>query len=204
MYRPGEWKREVITDAEEGVVHGALVSAWGGERKESLLSASFLGVHLLRFDNGRWLRTQLTRGDPAAWPRSGASDVIDGQIHSERFLATIEPWHGNTVVVYRLESGAWKRHVIDETITDGHTIVTGDFDRDGVDEIIVGERGGKRSVYLYRLTNIRDDVWTKQLLDVGTMAAAGCAVADLNGDGRVDVACIGTATANLKWYESRP
>ena len=24
MYRPGEWKREVITDAEEGVVHGIL------------------------------------------------------------------------------------------------------------------------------------------------------------------------------------
>jgi hypothetical protein len=25
---------------------------------------------------------------------------------------------------------------------------------------------------------------------------------DLNGDRRVDVVCIGTATANLKWYEN--
>jgi hypothetical protein len=25
---------------------------------------------------------------------------------------------------------------------------------------------------------------------------------DLNGDGRPDIACIGSATANLKWYEN--
>ena len=36
------------------------------------------------------------------------------------------------------------------------------------------------------------------------MAAAACAVADLNGDGRTDIACIGSATANLKWYENLP
>ncbi|MGH9629768.1 MAG: hypothetical protein ACRD7E_15745 [Bryobacteraceae bacterium] len=24
----------------------------------------------------------------------------------------------------------------------------------------------------------------------------------MNGDGRIDVACIGSATANLKWYEN--
>ena len=29
MYRPGEWKREVITDAEEGVVHGILADRVG-------------------------------------------------------------------------------------------------------------------------------------------------------------------------------
>ena len=44
--------------------------------------------------------------------------------------------------------------------------------------------------------------WNKSLLDDGGMAAAGCAIADLNGDGRLDVACIGTSTANLKWYEN--
>ena len=44
--------------------------------------------------------------------------------------------------------------------------------------------------------------WNKSLLDEGGMAGAGCAIADLNGDGRLDVACIGTSTANLKWYEN--
>lgn len=203
MYRPGEWKREVITDIEEGVVHGILSTAWDGGTRESLLSASFLGVYALQFDRGRWRRTLVVKGDPSDWPKSGSSDVIVGHLGRERFLGTIEPWHGNKVVIYRQDKGAWKRHVIDETITDGHTIVAGDFDGNGQDELVVGERQGKRSAYLYRVTNAKEDTWSKQLLDDGGMAAAGCAVADLNADKRPDVVCIGTATANLKWYENR-
>ena len=121
----------------------------------------------------------------------------------ERFLATIEPWHGNTIAVYRQRSGEWTRRVIDETIADGHTMAAGDFDGDDRDEFVVGERQGRRSVYLYRLTDAGEDAWSKRPLDDGDMSAAGCAVADLNADKRLDVVCIGTATANLKWYENR-
>src|SRR6185436_4425778 len=135
--------------------------------------------------------------------KSGSSDVAVGHLGRERFLATIEPWHGNQVVVYRMDAGTWKRHVIDDAIADGHTIVTGDFDGDGQDEIVAGERQGKRSAYVYRLTNAATDAWSRQTLDDGGMAAAGCAVADLNADKKPDVVCIGTATANLKWYENR-
>lgn len=202
MYRPGEWKREPIAD-DEGVVHGIFPVAWDGDARESLLSASFLGVFLQRLDGDRWTRTKVVDGDPADWPKSGASEIVVGRIGRERYLATIEPWHGNKVVVYRLSNGAWKRHVIDETITDGHAIVAADFDGDGQDEIVAGERGGRRSVYLYRLVNAREDRWTRELLDNGGMAASGCAVADLNADKRLDIVCIGTATANLKWYENR-
>jgi hypothetical protein len=202
LYRPGEWKRELIAN-DSGVVHGILPFAWNGDSRESVFSASFLGVFQHRFDGARWTRTKILDGDPTEWPKSGASEIVVGRIGRERYLATIEPWHGNEIVVYRQVNGAWKRHVIDDTIRDGHTMVVGDFDGDGQDEIIVGERAGKRSVYLYRLTNARDDIWTKQPLDDGGMAGAGCAVADLNGDNRLDVVCIGTATANLKWYENR-
>ena len=203
MYRPGEWKREVITDTEEGVVHGILPTAWDGGKRESLLSASFLGVYALRFAKGQWKRTLVVKGEPTDWPKCGSSDVIVGHFGRERLLATIEPWHGNNVVIYRRDKDTWKRHVIDETITDGHTIVAGDFDGNGQDELVVGERQGKRSAYLYRVTNAKEDTWSKQPLDDGGMAAAGCAVADLNADKRPDVVCIGTATANLKWYENR-
>ena len=203
LYRPGEWKREVITKAEEGVVHGIFHSVWNDDGRESVLSASFLGVHLMRYDNGEWTRTKLLTGDPAPWPKSGASEIAVGHLGRELYLATIEPWHGNKVVLYRSVDGAWERWVIDESITDGHTLVVGDFDGDGRDEIVAGERGGQRSVYLYRVANDDKDRWTKQTIDDGHMAAAGCAVADLNADKRLDVVCIGTATANLKWYENR-
>jgi hypothetical protein len=203
MYRPGAWKRETITEADEGVVHGIFQSVWNEDDRESLLSASFLGVHLMRYDKGQWTRTRLLTGDPAPWPNGGSSDIAVGHSGRERFLATIEPWHGNEVVVYRQVDGAWTRHVIDQSLTDAHTIVIGDFDGDGRDEIIVDERRGRRSVYLYRAVNDQQDTWTRQTIDDGHMAAAGCAIADLNGDKRLDVVCIGTATANLKWYENR-
>lgn len=203
MYRPGDWKREAITDADEGVVHGILTTPWESGRREASLSASFVGVHAHRFDNGRWTRTEIVKGDPGEWPKSGASDVAVGRVGRDRFLATIEPWHGNKVAIYRRDSGTWKRHVIDEAIVDGHTIVSGDFDGDNRDEVVVGERQGKRSTYLYRITNPKDNTWSKVPLDAGDMSAAGCVVADLNADRKLDVVCIGTATANLKWYENR-
>lgn len=203
LYRPGEWNREVITGDEEGVVHGIFVTAWDGGARESLLSGSFRGVFLLRLDGSRWTRTLVVRGDPSEWPKSGASDVAVGHLGRERFLATIEPWHGNNIVVYRKRQRSWQRHVIDDSVDDAHTIVTGDFDGDGRDEIVAGERQGRHSTYRYRLENADTDAWRREVLDDGGMAAAGCAVADLNADRRADIVCIGTATANLKWYENR-
>ena len=42
----------------------------------------------------------------------------------------------------------------------------------------------------------------EQGVSIPTIAAAACAIADLNQDGRPDIACIGSSTANLKWYEN--
>jgi hypothetical protein len=141
----------------------------------------------------------LASGNPAPAPHSGASDLAVGKLSKDRFLCAIEPWHGNQVVVYQQQKQAWRRQVIDETLNDGHTLLTADFNRDGSDEIIAGFRGPGRSVYLYAAEAGR---WSRRILDDGGLAAAGCTVADLNGDGRIDVACIGSATANLKWYEN--
>ena len=82
---------------------------------------------------------------------------------------------------------------------DGHTIWTADLNGDGTDEIMAGFRGGSHSVFVYYADG---EGWAKRVLDDGGITAAACAAADLNGDGRIDVACIGSATANLKWYEN--
>ncbi|MBY0492482.1 MAG: VCBS repeat-containing protein [Gemmatimonadaceae bacterium] len=201
-YRPGAWTREVITEELHGVIHGMLVARWPGESYESVLSAGFEGVHRFHREQGRWVRERLVPGDPSAWPKSGASEIVVGRAGRARFLATIEPWHGNQVVVYREANGAWTRHVIDSTLVDGHTLVLGDFDGDGTDELVAGERQGRKSAYLYRLTNAKADTWTRMTLDDSRMAAAGCAVADLNADRRADVVCL--EQARLTWYENRP
>jgi len=202
-YRPGEWKREMIGDQNEGVVHGIYVIDWDGDGRDELLTASFVGIHLYKFGaDGRWSRMEIAKGDPTAWPKGGSSDVAAGRVGGGRYIAAIEPWHGNQVAVYRQQSAIWLRRVIDDSLTDGHTIVTADLNSDGNDEIIAGFRGGKHSVYVYYTDDAHGERWSKTVLDDGGMAAAACAAADLNGDGRIDVACIGAATANLKWYEN--
>ena len=204
-YRPGDWARRVLTAAERGVVHGVGVGPWDDSGRDAVLSASFQGIHLHEFEAGRWTRTRLAGGDPAPWPESGASEAQAGALGAERFVATIEPWHGHQVVAYRRAPGSgdgeWARRVIDASIEDGHTLVTADLDGDGRDEIIAGERRGRQSVYVYRLDD-GANAWSRQVLDDGGMGASGCAAHDMNADGRPDVICIGSRTANLKWYEN--
>jgi hypothetical protein len=205
FYRPGEWKREMIGSENGGVVHGIFIVDWDGDGRDDILTASFVGIHLYRLErDGRWSRTEITEGDPSAWPKGGSSDVAVGRLGGKRYLAAIEPWHGNQVVLYRQSAKEWQRHVIDASLVDGHTIWTADLNGDGNDKIIAGFRGGSHSVFVYYADDASGEHWSKHVLDDGGMAAAACAVADLNGDGRIDIACIGSATANLKWYENLP
>ena len=203
FYRPGIWKREVISQDLEGVLHGLAVTDWDRDGREDLLTASFLGVDLFSIGKKKaWVRSRLANGNTDPWPRSGSSEIAIGRLSRDRYLSTIEPWHGNQVVVYRQQGQTRHRQVIDTSLNDGHVMLTADLNRDGRDEIIAGYRGQGRSVYIYSAHDSKGTRWLRQTLDDGGMAAAGCAVADLNGDARPDVACIGTATMNLKWYEN--
>ena len=204
LYRPGEWKRELIGDENEGVAHGVFVTDWDGDRQDEILTASFVGIHLYKFaKTGRWTRTELTKGDPAPWPKCGASDVAAGRLGRRRFLASIEPWHGNQVVVYPEKDKRFTRIVLDDKLIDGHTVEAADLNGDRIDEVIAGYRGKGGSVYIYYSQDGKGVRWSKTVLDNGGIGAASCTVADLNQDALPDVACIGSSTSNLKWYENR-
>jgi hypothetical protein len=191
FYRPGEWKRETIPSLNEGVQHGIFIVDWDGKDREAILAASFDGIHLYRYQADKtWTRTEISK--------ENTSDVTVGHLGKERFLAAIEPWHGNRVVVYREQGTAWSRTVLDESLTDGHTILSADLDGSGRDQIVAGFRQGAKSVFIYRSDSTGK--WGKRILDDGKMPAASCVAVDLNGDGRVDLACIGATV--LKWYEN--
>lgn len=200
-YKPGDWHRQLITDADEGVVHGIYIYDWNNDGRQDVLTASFRGIHVnLAQADGGWKREKIVDGDPAPWPKSGSSDVAVGRLRGERFLAAIEPWHGNQVAIYRQKQGKWQRTVIDDSLVDGHTVYTADLNGDGKQEVVAGFRGGKRGVYVYYEEGGR---WIRQILSEGEVSAAACVAVDLNHDRKPDIACIGSATQNLVLYTQK-
>jgi len=75
----------------------------------------------------------------------------------KKYLATIEPWHGNQVVVYlppEQKGDLWDRKVLDATLKQAHALWCADLDGDGDDEIVVGWREpsdstGRPGIVLY-------------------------------------------------------
>lgn len=203
-YRPGEWRRILISDQNEGVQHGLCVMDWDGNHRDAILTASFVGLDLYRLQSdGHWLRTELARGDPSPWPKCGSSEIAVGRLGGSRFLCSIEPWHGNEVAVYHQERGQWIRQVLDRSFHEGHALATADFNGSGRDDIVAGYRAGGGGLVCYTADDERGAHWTRHDIDIGGVAPSSCAVVDLNGDGKLDIVAIGTATANLKWYENR-
>jgi hypothetical protein len=187
------------------MAHGLCVTSPEDGAQATLLTASFDGVHRYQWNNGGMIRVQLGQGHPGPRPEQGSSEVGMGCLRSDesRFVATIEPWHGNEVVVYSGRDSdplPWPRTVIDGSLVDGHGLVCLDVDGDGTDEIVAGGRGGTHDVLLYRWS---PDGWQRNILDPGSVAIAGLTVADINGDGRPDLVATGTATHNVVWYENQ-
>ncbi|HEX6162885.1 MAG TPA: VCBS repeat-containing protein [Vicinamibacterales bacterium] len=206
-YNPVDWKRQIVTDAEDGVMHGILAADWDGKGRDALLTASFLGVHLHRYNNGKWTRTRLVEGNPAPWPQNGAGEVAMVRAKNARILATIEPFHGNEaprpdteVVTYSGSGDKWDgRTVIDKGLNYGHALEAVDLDGDGADELVAGYMGKPNGINVYRRN--ADGAWSKFVLESNAMPGSGCTVADFNNDKRMDLACTGGTT--LKWYENK-
>ncbi len=209
VYRPPSWQPTVI-DQSSHVVHGVRIVDWDGDKAQEILTASFEGVTLYdwRAREKHWEKTRLGEGDQRPGPKRGASEVALGQLRKDpagRFFATVEPWHGNQVVVYRPPAGAglWRRQVIDDSLVEAHALAVTDLDGDGRDEIVAGFRGKGRRLLVYRARDAAGADWERVVLDDGDMATSSVVITDLNGDRRPDVVAIGSASGNLKWYENR-
>ena len=205
----GEWKRLTIDDQLHGVLHRARVVKWVEGSRDQILTAGFDGIVLHQAagkpGNLKWEHTVLSKGHQEEAPRAGTSDVKVGHLQKRRFMAAVEPWHGNEVVVYTPDkSGAWQRQVIFDALKEGHEVCVGDFNGDGRDDIVAGDRakGEISSAHVFYAQDDEGKHWRHEVLDPMGMSASGCQVADINGDGRPDIVMIGGATHNINWYEN--
>jgi hypothetical protein len=206
-YRQGDWTRQLIDDQLFGILHRVRPVQWVNGKREQLLTTGFDGIVLHSAtgsgDKLHWTHENLSKGHEEEAPRKGTSDVAVGQLHGKRFLGAVEPWHGNEVVVYTQDAAhKWQRKVIFSEMVEGHEVVVGDFNGDGLDDIVTGDRGKGKSVHIFYAQDDKGEKWEHHVIDDGGMAGSGCVKADINNDGRLDVVCIGASTGNLKWYEN--
>ncbi len=179
----------------------------GGAAEETLLVATKEGV--------RAVEAGANRMTPVTMTTIAAGEVRRGALPGGgRFITTIEPMHGNELVVYRGpatpgSAGAdWTPHrtVLDSKLVQGHGLATADLLGSGSDQIVVGWRGNNRpgdsmGVAVYGATDATGEKWTRlALVDDKSMAVEDLKVADLNGDGRPDIIAAGRATKNVIIY----
>lgn len=123
----------------------------------------------------------------------------DDQTH---FLATIEPMHGNRLVVYDLKDKS--QTVLNSQLKDGHALAVADFLGLGFDQIAVGWRlpneAGEIGVKLFVPKNGSLSEFEEYWIDKDGMACEDLQAADLDGDGKPELIASGRATKNLKVY----
>jgi hypothetical protein len=125
--------------------------------------------------------------------RDGKLDVIG--------LAT-EP---SSLVWYRNPS--WEKHVVTSRAKEYIDLAPYDIDRDGrVDLAIAHDFGMSRTSsggLVHWLKCPQDPAQEWPMYAVGAEPTSHrIRWADIDGDGRLDVICVGTATSNIKWYEN--
>ncbi|HEV3486766.1 MAG TPA: VCBS repeat-containing protein, partial [Vicinamibacterales bacterium] len=192
-----QWPSEVADDTLH-ILHNFMSANMDADPAEELLTASREGVTVLdRRADGAWGKTLIGEGAPG--------EIKMGRVGGRRMLATIEPWHGNSVVVYVDGAGTWARTVIETKLTGGHALGWGDFDGNGDEELAVGWRDKPQPGLAIYTINKDGTLRGRTMVDDGGMATEDLAVADLNGDKKPEIVASGRATRNVKiyWNEAR-
>lgn len=206
------WKGTVL-DETMNAMHNHWMGDFDGDGAADVVTASQEGIFLIRQNaDKRTVKTKLGSGadDPASPTGRGAGEVKVGRLSRDRrLIATVEPMHGNQVVVYTEPpsgEGLWVRHVVDDTLKRGHAVGVADIDKDGADELIIGhsDQGSGPitgpGIYIYDALDDTGARWQKHVLDNGGIATEDLILEDLDGDGWIDIVAGGRATHNVKLY----
>ena len=202
------WKTTVMENTMH-MTHNLDPTQWDtrGHTEETLYIGSE-GAKIIDFNNDKFS----SKFFPLI---QGGGEIRMGQGPAEkRFVVTIEPLHGNKLVYYTSQFGDLtntpnrisinKRIVLDDQLKQGHALATGNLFDTGTNQIVAGWRQPNKDnlvgIKLYYAADPQATQWKSIWIDKNGMAAEDLRLADLNGDGKIDIIAAGRATHNLKIY----
>lgn len=206
--RPGEasaWKAELVSE-ELHVAHNFDVWAEGGA--ESMVLGGREGFLEARAEGAGWVAP---RQDLSDRPRTLEAFAGIGEIRyaGHGLLAAVEPFHGPRLALYEKSARTrqWERRVLDGSMNQGHALACGDLLGTGRAQIVVGWRepnaAGDFGIRMHWQDQV-DQPWRQAWVAGGrSMACEDLKLADLDGDGRLDVVASGRSTKNVVIYWNR-
>jgi len=203
------WEMKVL-DETKHVAHNFEIVDRNDEGSVDILTASYEGAVRIKFTKDlRQFSYPQGVGHQGVAPARGSSEIRLGHFTGgSNFIATIEPWHGDQVVVYTHDPTRVQRfmlrNVIDQELKWGHAVACADLDFDSNDEIVVGVRDDATPHRCgIRVYDFAGGNWKRTILEPGQVAVEDMVVADLDGDGRKDIIAVGRATHNAVVYWNR-
>lgn len=211
------WPVATLDDTRH-VMHNFEVTDLDNDQTQDLLLASYEGVTSLRLtDSGETILKPIGSGQVEPAPARGSSEIRIGNLNKEDvYIATVEPWHGDKVVVYRPNKPEWKstdelwnRVIVDAELKWGHAVACANIDDDPSEELIIGVRDDANAshrcgVRVYDYTSQEGQPkWVRKLIEPGQVAVEDLIVADIDNDGKNDIIAVGRATHNAVIYWNR-
>ena len=197
------WSHETISDFLH-LSHNFHPVNWDDDPEEELIVAAKEGVwHFDRREND-WKATQLTD--------QFAGEIRDGMLpNGKRFIVTVEPKHGQKCAVYvepDTRGAKWTPlDVLSDQLKDGHALACADYLGIGSDQIVVGWRAmndpGIPGIRMFTPMDADGKKWRETKVSGERVAVEDIKVADLDGDGKVDIVAAARQTKNLVVFFNR-
>lgn len=188
----GEWQINTIAD-DMHMTHNMAIAEENGKNTEIYIAGKE-GVRVITepFD-----KKNNARNTNAEGKEHGSGEVK----LSKNFIATIQPMHGNRLVLY---PGNAEEIILDTSLNEGHALGVSDFAGAGYDQVVAGWRNPDKEqqvgIKLYSKKDAQGNEWESVWVDKNGMACEDLQVMDMNGDGKPDIVASGRSTKNLKIY----